>query len=203
MYVRGTAEIREITRRTFPDYTGNRFEVEVQEPHVPLTFSKTYWEGGSRTEYVLLNLITGKTFSIHSGHPFFEPEYAAFNQAQHILPENIVCVKHTIFCGKDLGITILAHPNNMNKLIGDGAINGLDLNRVELVVLSSTSHKSSYSGVRHYRKYISVKYGGITQKEYEDGKTKLQEKGILDKRGALTILGKNIKHELRSKLPSL
>jgi hypothetical protein len=34
------------------------------------------------------------------------------------LPENVACIEHCYFCGKDAGIRIHVNPANMTKLLG-------------------------------------------------------------------------------------
>jgi hypothetical protein len=36
------------------------------------------------------------------------------------MPPNVIVVEHSIFCGKDVGITIYVRPANLAKLLPEG-----------------------------------------------------------------------------------
>ncbi len=173
----------EIARIAFPGYNGRKFKVKVTDTPVGL---KSYWDEGSRSLHVLVNLETRKTIEVPQNGTMFDKQ--VINNDKFPCP-GIAVVTNTIFRGKDLGITISIHPNNANEIALPEKIK---LNKNELIVLYATvSLKSSYGGVKNLR-FVEAKYGtGITEPEWFTAVNSLIEKGLLNKRNAITNDGKN------------
>jgi hypothetical protein len=79
---------------------------------------RSYWDGGSRDYFVFYCLTTGAVVPM--------PAQSAWDKrmpgAETItLPDGIICVEHSYFCGKDVGFTIHVPPANMPKLLGEGS----------------------------------------------------------------------------------
>ena len=106
------AQVKPILEKTFPDYKGRKYSIEF----VPtVTFYDTNWGGGTRNVYRFvrsdgavgcmnipapwINVIEGRTVDI---------------------PVDVLVVKHAVFCGQDLGITIYANPVHMPKWLPEG-----------------------------------------------------------------------------------
>ena len=101
------SQVRPILEATFPEYRGRTFKVEF----VPtITFYNTNWGGGSRNKYAAIGS-DGRTARLSVPAPWVNPVEGKTIE----IPTNVLVVKHTIFCGKDLGITIYAHPAHMPK----------------------------------------------------------------------------------------
>ena len=96
--------VKHIIAACFPNYTGRKISVQ------PATKApkelRSYWDGGSKDNYAFYNLDTKEVLTVHSNHPFFER-----NQPSQLreLPAHIVLAEHSIFCGKDCGITLYGH----------------------------------------------------------------------------------------------
>jgi len=103
------SQVRAILDATFPEYRGRKFKVEFTET---VTFSDTNWGGGTKNTYVAV-ATDGRTARLNVPAPWFN----AVEGARMTMSLNVLIVKHTIFCGKDLGITIYAHPAHMPKWI--------------------------------------------------------------------------------------
>jgi hypothetical protein len=100
----------------------------------------------------------------------------------------IACVEHSIFCGKDMGLTIHIHPANANRLLPAP----VELTWAERTVLLATmSWKSSYAGVSNYRFVEAQRTCGITLPEWENAKQSLIARKLLNKAGAVTVDGRN------------
>lgn len=175
-------DLQELAKVAFPDYNGRK--IKISEFNGPMDLT-SYWDGGSRKEYVVMNLITKRSQPIPqggSGHgdvPYRISE----------LPENIAVVEHSIFMGKDLGITFYVAKENMVKMLPG---NGDELSWAEKVVLSATrSYKSSYAGVKDYRFQEALKDTGITKVEWDEAKQSLIGKKMLNAAGAITNEGRN------------
>ena len=102
------------------------------------------------------------------------------------LTEDIVIICHSIFCGKDSGITIYSHPNNAPKWLPEKP----DLTDNERILLECTKGlKSSYAGIKDYR-YHEAKRKGFNG-DIDKVRASLREKGLLNKRNAITDKGRN------------
>lgn len=179
MYIKPDETIKKIVKAAFPDYNGKKFQLSTSVP----TRLDSYWDGGSRNYYVFVELATMKSISLPSNHPLFEPNNP---RDLKILPNGIVIVQHTFFCGKDMGITIYANQDQLVPLLPEAQ----ELSRDEKIVLYFTkSYKSSYAGISNYRFHLAKKY--ITQENWEIAKQSLISKKLLNKAGAVTPEGRN------------
>ena len=104
------AQVRPILKRSFPDYRGRKFKIEFTDE---VNFYGTNWSGGSRNSYAFVHADGNDKF-LSAPAPWVNP----YEGKKHLLPENVLVVRHTIFCGKDLGITIYAHPSYAPRLLG-------------------------------------------------------------------------------------
>jgi len=175
--------IKDIALTAFPEYRGRKFQIVPQEK-VDVSYGN-YWDGGTRCYYTFVNLSNRKTMPMASMHPYFDKQPKDPNV---ILPEHIVCVVHSYFCGKDSGLKVLCHPNMINKFLPPAED---DLTEEEKLLIELTgSLKSSYAGVKDVRKKEAMRKG-LTSEQVDQIRESLREKGYLDKRNALTIKGKN------------
>lgn len=172
-----------IAKRAYPDYNGRKFRVEVCEHPLDVRSS---WEGGSRNYFTFLRLDTGNTMEVPAQSAFDAQIKGADSVA---LVPGLVCVEHSYFCGKDMGIRIHVHPANAPALLPPVG----EVSRNEMIVLVFTrSFKPSYNGITNYRYHEAHKETDITEAEWDVAKASCITKGWLDKRGALTLDGKNI-----------
>jgi hypothetical protein len=104
--------VRRIVRATYPDYRGRKIALVSQS--YPLNV-KSYWEGGSRSYFTFLRLDTFAVASMPAQSGFDTQIQGAESVT---LPENVACIEHCYFCGKDLGIRIHVNPVNVAKLLG-------------------------------------------------------------------------------------
>jgi hypothetical protein len=103
--------IRRILQVTYPDYRGRKIRIIPQR--YPLN-CKSYWEGGSRDYFAFVRLDTFQTAPM--------PAQSAFDKdirgAESVtLPAGVICVEHSIFCGKDVGIRIHLNPENLVSML--------------------------------------------------------------------------------------
>lgn len=163
-------------------YTGTKFRVCLTER---VELSGAFWDGGSRSTYIAVELATGKV-SPADGRIQNPPQFGGPRTAPIVdIPRGVVIVEHSILCGKDAGIVIHAHPADYAPLLPAG---NDALSEDERKCLRATrSYKSSYGGVKNYRQAQS----GLTPEAWDAAKASLQGKGLLDKRGALTTAGRN------------
>jgi hypothetical protein len=104
-------EVPAVFRRAFPGYKGRRWRVRVAES---VTLSQTYWSGGSKSTYRLLRLDNGATAQAPVDSPF---DQRGIEGNTYEIPEGFAVVEHSRFCGKDMGLTIHAGPENLRPLL--------------------------------------------------------------------------------------
>lgn len=103
--------VRQIIKRCYPNYKGRKISISDNMP----SRVSSYWDGGSRTYYKFYQPSTDKLIDVGSNHPWFESHKPSeFNK--DLLPDSVVLVAHTIFCGKDLGITIYCKQPNLLQI---------------------------------------------------------------------------------------
>ena len=107
-----------LVKEAFPDYRGRKFYVQ---PVESVTFHDLNWGGGTRNEYVLVELGSGKTASLPHAPPWRNP---IEGQTVAMRPGYAVA-KHADFCGHDCGITVLVHPVDMSgRFLTEGVEKG-------------------------------------------------------------------------------
>lgn len=159
-------------------YTGRKFKLEISDR--PLNV-KSYWSGGSRDYYHFIRLEDKARVDVPA-QSAFDRQIAGADSV--ILPDGVICVNHSIFCGKDLGLTFIVRPENATPLLPVNE--GSELSLHEKIVLSATvSLKSSF-------RYDEAKrYTGISRAEYDAAKDSLIANGFLAKNGGITPKGRN------------
>jgi hypothetical protein len=102
--------VKPILEAAFPEYTGRKISVEFTET---VHIHNTNWSGGSRNEYVAVNMESSEVSEL--------PEYAPWSNpvegATVTLPTGAIIACHMMFCGHDLGIRIYANPSLAPKLL--------------------------------------------------------------------------------------
>ena len=172
-------EVKQIGRAV--GYSGRTYSVKPFKGPMDLT---SYWSGGSKDSYSVINLDTLKTVDVPQGGS----GHGDVPYRVSTLPSNMAVVKHTTFQGKDLGITIYVNPDNLSKMLPAPG----EVSWAEKVVLSATrSYKSSYGGVKDYRFQEALRDTGITRQEWDEAKQSLIQKKMLNKAGAITNDGRN------------
>jgi hypothetical protein len=161
-------------------YNGKRFQAEPAES-VTIPSYAGLWDGGSRTTYSAIELATGRTVPVSDN--MSAPWSDKRQDVTVPLKSGFAIVKHSIFCGKDMGLTFLVHPSDIVKLIPEQPKD--DLSATELKVLAIIRGlKSSYRANQYARQ-------GISEGEVEAIKGKLTRLGYTNKAGAITVAGRN------------
>lgn len=169
-------------------YSGRKFEAVICDS---VSLQNTYWSGGTRSSYAVIELDTGKSSPIanNSAPPQFGIDY---DGETITLKPGYAVVEHSIFCGKDMGLTFYIHTDNAGKFLPDSS--GNDLTDAELCLLDATAGlKSSYGGRKP--RIDMMKRNGFTDEQIEQAKQSLISKKMLNSRGAITTLGRNNRPE--------
>jgi hypothetical protein len=93
--------------------------VEIKTFSGPITMN-SYWDGGSKKEFVFVNLETFSAWGVPISHPYFDRKSdgeRCENLQVTDLPENICLVVGGIFCGKPASIIIYLREENRTKLL--------------------------------------------------------------------------------------
>lgn len=175
-------------------YNGKKFKAEVcTEMTIPADAG--LWDGGSRDQYRAINLETGVD-ALAPGQNR-APWDRGREDRRIALAPGFAVVRHSYFCGKDMGLTFYVHPDNAAKLLPAPSA---ELTAFEKIVLSATaSYKSSYGGMDRYQMALrDARYSNgaehmafPSRAEWDDAKITLIGKGMLNKAGAITPAGRN------------
>lgn len=170
-------------------YSGQKFKAVVTES-VTVPHQAGIWDGGSRDTYSFVELATGR--SIPSPCQQTAPWDSSRREFSMVLPEGVAMVEHSIFCGRDMGLTFYLRPENAQKLLPTPSAELTELGK--LVLTATKSYKSSYAGKDRYQ-MKREEYGSPrpfpTREEWEQAKTDLIIAGYLNKAGAITTKGRN------------
>ena len=185
-------------------YAGKSFKAKVCES-VTIPSHAGLWDGGSRDTYALVELTTGKT--VPASDNLSAPWNNARTDRTIELQPGYAVIEHTIFQGKDLGLTFYLHPQNATAYLPKP----VELTPYEKTVLEATcSFKSSYAGRDRYQmafddcRYSHAKKRfGLddsipfpTRDQWEAAKAALISRGFLNKAGAVTVSGRNARNSI-------
>jgi hypothetical protein len=102
-------QAKPILDKLFPDYTGRKISVSFSEK---MRIYDTNWSGGSRREHKFI-FSNGNIPSLNIPAPWNN----TIEGSEIEIPENLLIVVHTFFCGSDCGITIYANPVHERKFL--------------------------------------------------------------------------------------
>jgi len=173
---------------TFPGYTGKKVQLRSAES---VSILNTYWDGGSRYSYAVATLSdhpSGKNLAAQN-----PPQFGGPGGVESItIQPHTVFVEHTISRGKDLGIRIYVRPDDIAPMLPETT----ELTAFESIVLYGTAcYKASYNGKDRFdhtawdRRDAGLQ--DMTRTQWDDAKTALISRKLLNKRGAITNEGRN------------
>lgn len=172
----------QIARAAYPEYSGRKFKLTISDEPID---ARSYWEGGSRDYFVFINLATLALWTM----PQQSLGDAKVKGAEAVtLPDGIACVRHSFFCGTDMGLAIIISPENSARLLPPM----IDTTGIEKAVLLATAAlKSSYNGDKECRFHEAERQAGITREQWNYAKARLISRNLLTKSGAITPEGRN------------
>lgn len=183
MYITPDTLVKQVADVAFPDYNGRKFKVEIAK--TPLNMA-SYWSGGSRDYWAVVKLDEMKVVSVPAQSAFDRP----IDGIERVnLPAGFVAVKHTIFCGKDLGLTFYVSPESSPMFV-TAPSEGVTEDQ-KIVLAYTRSRKSSYAGISDYR-FHEAQSKGITRGRWDAAKLQCIKNGWLNKAGAITNDGRNV-----------
>lgn len=176
-------ETVDLFKSTFPEYKGRNVEIIAFSGPKSL---HSYWSGGYRDYWAIVELSTGCKVDLSEmvWAPFvrMDREYVLSG-----LVPGYALFQHS-YSGTKQYAKVHVLPDNLCKYLPSSQ----SLSWEERVVLAaSRSLKSSYAGIKEYRKHEAGAKTGILPAEYDNAKLSLIEKGMLNKAGAITNEGRN------------
>lgn len=181
-------------------YTGKKFAATICTS-VAIPADAGLWSGGTREHFSGINLVTGET------KPFAGQDTSPFSrgsgESQIDLLPGFAIIRHSHFCGTDMGLEFFIHPDNAPAFL-PAPTNQLTVME-RLILLATRSLKSFYGGRDRYEmakdefscRQIIGQENYPTRAEWETVKQQLVAKGLLTKAGAITNAGRNAAERLR------
>lgn len=99
-----------LMQRAYPDYKGRKFFLEITDEEFDCI---SYWDEGSRTYYKFVTP-DGNMMQLPNTHPYYQ--HTTENRTAK-LTTGLACIKHSIFCGHDCGLTLMLCSADAPKLI--------------------------------------------------------------------------------------
>ena len=177
-------------------YSGKKFRAIVTDS-VYIPSDAGTWSGGSRTLYSAIHLTSGE--SRPACDSYSAPWDSSRKDQSVTLKPDFAIISHSIFCGKDMGLTIYIHPINAAALLPAP----VELTPLERAVLKYTKEKkSSYNGRDRFDMLLEDLEFNFKRQElnlevkpsradWNKAKDSLIAQGLLNARGAITTKGKN------------
>lgn len=165
-------EARRLFRLGFPSYAGRTFKIRGVSGPVDL---RSYWDGGSRDYYAVVRA-DGAALSV--------PTQSAYDRAlagaeAFTIPNGVVVVEHSIFCGKDAGLTLIVPEERLAAFL---PLPAQSLTDEQEVVLHLTATR-----IPAARRPES----GMTDARWAEVVASLVELGLLRRNGSITPEGRN------------
>lgn len=115
MKIKADSFIKSLVAKAYPDYKGRKFSLNVTEKPINCASS---WQDGSRDFFTFANLTTGEVSQAAPAQSGYEKTVRGLDAVE--LPLDFVAIEHSIFCGKDSGITIHVRPENTTRFLTAG-----------------------------------------------------------------------------------
>ena len=104
-------EISKLIKRALITYKKRKAFVQCR---TKVELSNTYWDGGSRSTYVVVNLTTGKI--TYDSFAVLPPQFGGTTPTIE-LDNDTAVIETGIFCGKPATASVFVNAENFNKLL--------------------------------------------------------------------------------------
>ena len=105
------SDIPKVWLQAFPHYKGRKFKLVVRRA---TSFSNGAWSGGSKSDYVAIDLRTGQIVDADSR--LSNPLHVGPGASHVEIPKGILIAEHVRFCGADLGIEFIVSPESVDLI---------------------------------------------------------------------------------------
>lgn len=161
---------KEIALKGFPEYKGKKFSYQISDGPFKC---RSEWGGGSCTFYSLVNIYAKSDLFTNDKGTYLTP--------------GIALVTHAIFCGKDMGLTVYFHPDDVSYVPEKEEVNEHEMT----VLIATRAWKNSYNGRSDIRFKEAREATGISKEDWLKAQQSLKEKKLLNARYALTNKGRH------------
>ena len=94
---------RDLVKIAFPEYKGRKIRVtDGARTYV----GNTCWDGGTKSDYVAINLATGQTCGMPRSASTPREMGGTAPDDYMVVPAGFALVEHAFFCGRDTGCTV-------------------------------------------------------------------------------------------------
>ena len=168
-------EAKRIFERAYPSYAGRKFKIRAVSGPVNM---RSCWASGSRDYFKVVSF---------GGDIFEMPVQSMFDQKvsgsdSFTIPEGMAVVQHSIFMGKDMGLTILVPEQRVKGLLPAPKF---ELTDDQIKVLKIVG------GYKAFARRDKAKYQGFSISRYDILIEELKVMGLLRKNGSITPDGRN------------
>lgn len=167
-----------VPRHLRGSYTGKKFKAQICET-VTIPGQAGVWDHGTRETFQVIRIADGAAIEPvnHDAAPWDKrPDVPV------TLEPGICVVRHSMFCGKDMGLTFYMHARDAVPMLPK---QNEELRADSRRVLECIStYKSSYR-TDEYRRM------GLSELDVGKAKIELIAYGLIDSRGAITTKGRN------------
>ena len=187
-FVTQASEAMALVRRAYPDCTKNCVTIYPCDENTEHNCA-SYWDSGYRDYFMFVELATGQQKQAPQ-QSMFDRKVEGLDKVK--LPRGtVIVVQHFMGTGKSVSIRMRQEDLNPTFL----PLPSPELSEAEKRCLYYTrSRKSSYGGIKEFRRHEA----GMSVEAWDAAKASLLTKGLLDKRGALTVNGRNVANGIRS-----
>lgn len=182
--------VKKVCNLAFPEYKGRKIRIAYNVKKLSL---RSFWDGGSKSAFVIIRLQDMKRLPAPTSHPVFDRVQGVDD---FIIPEGYIVIEHIIFQGKDLGLRI--HVPGEFGLLPE-TTEEPELTKIQITVLymlsglNSAGRKDALARY-HFPKKLYVK---ITEELQNLGYCKINKAGAI----SITTEGKNY-FSMKGKFPS-
>lgn len=163
--------------RSVDGYSGNKYKAEIRES-VTINGQAGIWDGGSRETYSVVRIADGKALEPVDRNA--APWDSSRKDVRVTLEPGIAVVRHSIFCGKDMGLTFYVTAGDAAPMLPAPC----DLTDDERKYLEIVGTYISRARPDEFRR------AGILA-QVETLKAALIARGYLSSNGAITVKGRN------------
>jgi hypothetical protein len=165
--------------RLLPGHKGREAQIRPGLTDEPFTFSGNYWDGGSKSDYTIVDVVSGKHRSIPTNQDF-----PRFRNQTAVIPQGAVVVEYRVFCGKTMPPVIHTRPGDLAEALPEPS--ELSEPQARCLILTA-SLKNSYGGESNIRQ----KRSGLSLEQWQTVQAECITKGWLRKNGSITREGRN------------
>jgi len=165
-------EARKLFNQAFPGYSGRKFKIRGVSHAINM---RSYWDGGSRNYFAVVSM--GGTFDMPVQSAYDPP---VSGSDEFTIPPGMAVVEHSIFCGRDTGLTLIVPEERLSALLPGPATDITDDQRKILEIIASYIPKVR----RDYAREAGI--------DFETVRDELIITGLLRKNGSITPEGRNM-----------